>query len=136
MIKLRGALVYTVFAFVLGGVLCACSGEDPGASIPQANISTMPPEVQIFRYIEAGDDSKLKSLLESNSDLINSVEETYYNTPLHAAALSGNKGAVDIILEHGGDPLIENMNGEIPAESALQEGHVDLSKYLREKASS
>lgn len=134
MIKMRGTLSIWVLFTLLAGTLCSCSGGDSGETITQVDVSTMPPEVQIFRYIDSGDNAKLDALLESNPALVNSVEQTYYNTPLHAAAMSGDQGAVDIILGHGADPLVENQNGEIPAESALQEGHVKLSKYLRELA--
>lgn len=129
-----GSLIWISFS-ILPIVLCSCSGEDTGENIPQANVATMAPEVQVFRYIDSGERAKLDALLDANPALVNSVEETYYNTPLHAAALAGDKKAVDILLEHGADALLENMNGEIPAESALQEGHVDLSKYLRDVSS-
>lgn len=135
MTKLRGTLSFWVVSCLLGGALCSCSGGDPGATTTQVEVSTMAPEVQVFRYIDSGENAKLDALLESNPALVNVVEESYYNTPLHAAAMAGDQGAVDIILGHGADPLIENQNGEIPAESALQEGHVKLSKYLRELAS-
>lgn len=99
------------------------------------DVSTLSPEELVFRYVGTGEASKLDSLLESHPDLVNIYEDTYYNTPLHIAALNGYSSVVKVLLEHGADPYIENQNGEIAAESALQGGNLELSKYLREAAS-
>jgi ankyrin repeat protein len=99
------------------------------------NESTQPPEYLVFQYINTGEASKLDALLKSNPNLVHIVDDdTNYNTPLHIAAQLGNRAIADVLLENGANPLMENSNQFIPAESALQEGFVDLGQYLQEAA--
>lgn len=88
----------------------------------------------MFRYVGMGEAGKLDALLKSNPNLVNIAEDSYYNTPLHVAALNDDWDVVKVLLANGANPNLENINSEIPAETALQEAHVDMSKYLREVA--
>ncbi|MBL7648866.1 MAG: hypothetical protein JNK74_22035 [Candidatus Hydrogenedentes bacterium] len=100
---------------------------------PPVDESTLLPEQLVFRYIIQGEDSKLDSLLKSSPELVSIREDnTNYNTPLHVAAIIGDWSVVKVLIENGADPYLENINGEIPAESALQSsGDLELSRYLR-----
>lgn len=112
----------------------ACSNDARWEGDAHIDETKLGPHELVFRYVNMGETSKLERLLKTNPDLANIYEDTYYNTPLHVAAIIGNRRVADVLLQNGANPNIENMNGEIPAESALQEAHVDLYKYLREIA--
>lgn len=111
----------------------SCSG--PVESVdPPVDESTLLPQQLVFHYVFQGEASKLDSFLKANPDLVNIPEdETTYNTPLHVAAITGNWSIIEVLLDNGADPNIENSNGEIPAESALQSsGDLKLTRYLQE----
>ena len=118
--------------------LCmASSCSSPVENVdPPVDESTLLPQQLVFHYIYQGDASKLDSFLKSNPDMVNIPEDdTNYNTPLHVAAITGNWSIVKVLLDNGADPNIENSNGEIPAESALQaSGDLELTRYLQEAA--
>jgi ankyrin repeat protein len=137
MYPMRSSLGIVAWAglILLAGLLGSCSGSTTASNgDPLPDEASLTPDKLAWRYISTGETSKLDSLLKSNPDLVNIYEETYGNTPLHVAALNGNRAIVDVLLENGASPNMENANGEIPAETALQEAHVDLARYLREVA--
>lgn len=114
-------------------MLNSCSSPVESVYSP-VDESTLQPQQLVFRYVIEGDASKLDSLLKSNPDLVNIPEDdSSYNTPLHIAAITGDWNIVKVLLDNGADPNLENSNGEIPAESALQSsGDLKLSSYLQE----
>jgi ankyrin repeat protein len=48
-------------------------------------------------------------------------------TPLHAAAQAGNLAAIDILLQHGANPLAMDDQGLTPLDHAVAEGHLPTS---------
>lgn len=128
------AWIAPILAVALVAGMSACSNDANWDGNAQIDEATLAPNDLVFRYVNLGETSKLDSLLKANPDLLNIYEDTYYNTPLHVAALVGNRRVVNVLLDNGANPNVENINGEIPAETALQEAHVDLSKYLHEVA--
>lgn len=125
-------LVALIFVALALCMVSSCSSE----TVIQTPMdeSTLSPQELVFQYVSMGEASKLDSLLKSNPDLVNIYDDTYYNTPLHVAAINDNWKIVDILLENGANPNIENIDGKIPAESALQEAHVKMSTYLKDAA--
>ena len=53
-------------------------------------------------------------------------------TPLHAAALTGQKEAVELLIEKGTDINAKNNEGLTALHMASQKGHQSIIKLLRE----
>lgn len=120
-------------AFILS-MVSSCSQTAVRDDQDSIDVSSLSQEQLVFRYIGLGESSKLDELLTSNPALVNIYEDTYYNTPLHVAALRDDWACVKVLLAHGADPNLENENGEIPAEIALQDAHLEMSRYLQDVA--
>lgn len=123
-------MVCVVFALCM-----ASSCSSPVESVdPPLDESALLPQQLVFHYVIQGEATKLDAFLKANPDMVNiPQDETNYNTPLHIAAMSGNWSIVEVLLDNGADPNIENSSGEIPAESALQaSGDLKLTRYLQE----
>ncbi|MCD8177348.1 MAG: ankyrin repeat domain-containing protein [Tannerellaceae bacterium] len=67
------------------------------------------------------------------SQLKKSTRET--GTPLHAAALNGNKEAVDLLLAAGANIEQGNFLGNNPLLTCIENKKLDMAKYLIEKGS-
>lgn len=52
------------------------------------------------------------------------------NTPLHVAALRGDRETVRALLEAGADPNVANDSGTTPLHAALQEAHAQVARML------
>ncbi len=126
-------------------LVCLALIMSPGCSAPKivdevgideqgVDVSTLPPEEMIFRYMGTGEAGPLKALLKSDPSLVDVIEPDNGRTPLHVAARNGNKELVQILLDNGADPTVRDVNSETPADCARQEGHLDLDKMLREAA--
>jgi ATP-dependent Clp protease ATP-binding subunit ClpB len=50
-------------------------------------------------------------------------------TALHYAVLNDNLAIINILIEHGADPLIENEQGHLPSAYALQQRKELLSEF-------
>ena len=59
---------------------------------------------------------RLRALIDQNISQINMMRG--YGTPIHFAALWGHPVIVQILLNHGADPQIRNMNGKTALEIA------------------
>jgi ankyrin repeat protein len=49
---------------------------------------------------------------------------------IHAAALNGDRPMVELLLNHGADPKIANVDGKTPAMVAKEKGHGELAAFL------
>lgn len=117
-------------------VVSSCSGTtEVRSDVSEAAVANLSPDQQAWHYLTMGESGKLNDLLKSNPDLVYIYDETTYNTLLHSAALRGDWDCLKVLIENGADLYAENENGEIAAETALREAHVDISKYLRELGS-
>ena len=52
-------------------------------------------------------------------------------TPLHAAALTGQTEAVELLIDKGADLNAENENGVTPLQMAAQQGHPAIVELLQ-----
>ena len=50
-------------------------------------------------------------------------------TPLHYAVLNDNIPVINLLIEHGADPLIENEQGHLPSAYSLQQRKELLTQY-------
>ena len=100
--------------------------------VSEAAIAQLPPDQLVWQYVTTGESSKLDALLKSQPELVNITETSYYNTPLHAAALRGDKDIVRVLLDNGADPNAENVDGYIPSELAFSEGYTGLSESMEQ----
>ena len=53
-------------------------------------------------------------------------------TPLHAAALAGQKEAAELLIDKGADVNAKNEEGVTPLQMASQKGHQSIVELLRE----
>uniref|UniRef100_A0A2K5F629 Ankyrin repeat and LEM domain-containing protein 1 n=1 Tax=Aotus nancymaae TaxID=37293 RepID=A0A2K5F629_AOTNA len=53
-------------------------------------------------------------------------------TPLHVAAAWGCRRGLELLLSHGADPALRDQDGLRPLDLALQQGHVDCARVLRD----
>ncbi|KFY82736.1 hypothetical protein V500_10357, partial [Pseudogymnoascus sp. VKM F-4518 (FW-2643)] len=54
----------------------------------------------------------------------------WHMTPLYAASWKGNIDVVKVLLEHGADVAVANINGVTPLNAASDSGHIDVVKTL------
>jgi len=121
---ISGAVLLALLS--LAGLGCAGSTN---ADVEAVDPSTLPPQQAIFEVAARGDVSAMESLVESDPSLINARNEEG-RTPLHFAAGNDAQAMVDFLLDNGADPLAEDVNSEIPADAARQEGYLDMANYL------
>lgn len=68
------------------------------------------------------------ALLDSGADP--NVAQQGGWTPLHAAALHGDVGLVEMLLRHGADPAPESDDDKTPADLAREKGHARVVERL------
>ncbi|XP_058453811.1 serine/threonine-protein phosphatase 6 regulatory ankyrin repeat subunit A-like [Malaya genurostris] len=96
---------------------------------------------------DQNDFEAIKCLFEFNQDYL-SIRDLYHHakdfhsmdltakdsrgdTPLHLAALHGNKEIVDLFLKEGADISVKNNEGDIPENLARNNNHNDVVKLLQ-----
>eukprot|EP00742_Colponemidia_sp_Colp-10_P020412 GILJ01023782.1.p1 GENE.GILJ01023782.1~~GILJ01023782.1.p1 ORF type:complete len:390 (+),score=55.13 GILJ01023782.1:35-1171(+) len=79
----------------------------------------------------AGDVRVIEDLLDAGSDLEARNEKRY--TPLHLAAHFGNRAAIPILYNEGGNPLALTQEGCTPLHEAAFNGHVECAEELASK---
>lgn len=72
----------------------------------------------------------LRILLRRGADP--NARSTEALTPVHVAAVWGCRGALELLLSRGGDPMLRDQDGLRPLDWALQQGHHDCARLLRE----
>lgn len=68
--------------------------------------------------IWAGDEAKVRELLDANADLVNTPDDTL-NTPLHNAAAAKHAAIVKLLLERGADVNAMNDEDQTPLTVAV-----------------
>ncbi len=74
--------------------------------------------------------SEAAALLIENTKDINAVESNFGNTPFHIAAINGDITSSKILMKAGARADIENNEGKIPLDYAVQYGHDDLVELM------
>ena len=104
-----------VCALLLGAVAVAglsCSG---GQTVPsQGKVEYTGDSVSdVLAAVKAGDDKTVDELLAGDPTLTDVVDENGW-TLLHVAVLSNRPDLIELLVQKGMDPNIEDENGETP----------------------
>lgn len=123
----------------LGLLVLGCGrSESPGGTHSLDQASTVPQGViDIIHAIDAGDNSKLQSLLDGGA--IPTPKESPLS-PIHAAVTHLREGqlvcdsaALKLLLEHGADPnFVDRDSGFSPLEDVLAMGDVECARLLKD----
>ena len=90
-------------------------------------VTAPPPPGLIARAAESGRAAAVALLLERGAD-VNAMPGR--GTPLHEAALRGDRALVDLLLAAGADPTIRDREFNADAAGwAAHAGHTDLAAY-------
>ena len=87
---------------------------------------------ELVRAVSEGDVERARALLAEDRDLARTQHRGA--SPLHYAAIHNQRGAVDLLLEHGAD--LENLDteyGAAPIGWANEKGHMALVGYLHDR---
>ncbi len=87
---------------------------------------------EIHTAAKNGDLDKVKSLLETNPELINAKDNKGF-TPLHSAVSKGRKSIVTYLVTQGANINAKNKNGLTPLFQALDLSRNNVAKVLIEK---
>lgn len=71
-------------------------------------------------------------LLLQNEANPNSIDRLEHFTPLMHAAAEGHFEVVKILLDNGADPSLKDVDGDTAESFAVQKGHSEVAKLLRE----
>ena len=84
---------------------------------------------EINRAAEIGDITKVKELLKNDPESVN-AKNKYGLTPLHYAALYGNKNVVELLIFNGADIQSKIIDGTTPLHLAVGHGYADIARLL------
>ena len=84
---------------------------------------------EIHNAVKKGDLEKINALLKENPDLASS-KDYGGETPLHWAAIKGNKEVAELLLKYKADVNAKNTAGETPLHIAARHGHLEIAELL------
>lgn len=87
-------------------------------------------QVELIEAIKSGNAASVKELIDNGVQLDQQDKQGW--TPLNWAAGSGQLEIVDLLLQHGADPLAVGRDLRTPQMIALAAGHAEVVKRLRE----
>jgi len=85
----------------------------------------------IFELITKGDLSKVRDLLNANSELVY-IKDKDGDTPLHFAAMVGHTDIAKLLIDSGADVNKINKDGDSPLHYAAGDGHTAVVNLLIE----
>lgn len=85
---------------------------------------------ELRNAILSGNVNAAKNLLSIGGDPNNAINYHRGLKPLHVAASSGNTRMVKLLLNHGADPKMQNMQGRTPFDIAVLKGHATVVEEL------
>src|SRR6185369_9062568 len=87
-------------------------------------------ELELVEAVKSGNIEAVKELIESDAEVNQQDKQGW--TPLNWAAGKGNLDLIELLLQHGADPLAVGRDLRTPQLIALAAGHAEAVKLLRQ----
>jgi ankyrin repeat protein len=88
-------------------------------------------ELTIWAAAALGRREQVEGMVQADPSLVN-AEGGFLFTPLHWAALNGQKAVAALLLELGADVNARGAFGQTPLQQALGAGHTEVADLLRQ----
>lgn len=75
-------------------------------------------ELDIQKACRVGDTSQLESILTTNPEMLNNLDEKLGWAPIYRAVICNQLAATELLLKFGADPNVCNRLGETPLHQA------------------
>lgn len=87
----------------------------------------------LLYWVAYNDDEDSASFLLKHGADINMKDSFYGETPLHTCAKKGNWSVARVLLENGADYTIQDKNGKVPLDRAIEPSNPDLASIKGKK---
>ena len=103
--------------------------KSPKADMPDGKPTQLAGSAAIHKAAEGGHSSWVEALLKGDPALVFSRDDAGW-TPLHSAAVSGQKNVVELLLANKADVNAKNSDGKQPLHLAAESGHEPVAVLL------